>query len=215
MSKLSIVGADGKAQGECEIADELLETRKGTQALHESVVAYMAAQRRGTASTKSKGEVAGSNAKPWAQKGTGRARAGYRQSPIWRGGAVAFGPRPRSYAKKVNKKTARLALRRALGGKIADGQVRVVDQLTVDEPRTKTVVAMLKALDVTSTALIVVAKMDNNLVLAARNIPRVEVITAAALAPYHIVRYAQILVAQPAVEILTGRLSGEGVEVSS
>lgn len=215
MSVLAVIGVDGKAQGECEIADELLETRKGAQALHESVVAYMAAQRRGCASTKSKGEVAGSNAKPWRQKGTGRARAGYRQSPIWRGGAVAFGPHPRSYAKKVNKKTARLALRRALGDKIAEEKVRVVDGLAVDEPKTKAVVSILKALDVTNSALIVVAELERNLVLAARNLPRIEIITAAALAPYHLVRYQQILVAQPAVEALTRRLAGEGVQAPS
>ncbi len=126
MSKLPIRGNDGRTSGEYEIADSLLVFDKGAQAVKDAIVRYQANHRQGSASTKNKGEVAGSNRKLWAQKGTGRARTGLRQSPIWRGGGVAFGPRPRSFAKDMPKQVARLAFRRALSDKIASGSVTVV-----------------------------------------------------------------------------------------
>src|SRR5690242_1297464 len=112
--KLTVKDISGKEQGELEVKFQLVEGGKGTQAVHDTVVAYMANQRRGTACTKNVGEVAGTNKKPWRQKGTGRARAGSFQSPLWRGGGVVFGPRPRDFAKKVSRKTRQLALRKAL-----------------------------------------------------------------------------------------------------
>ncbi|MBU0678134.1 MAG: 50S ribosomal protein L4, partial [Verrucomicrobia bacterium] len=111
----------GESIGDFDFSDELLVHDKGLQALQNAVVAHRAAQRAGSASTLTKSEVAGSGRKPWRQKGLGRARAGYRQSPVWRGGGVAFGPKPRSYAKKISKKGARLAFRRAFSEKIAAG----------------------------------------------------------------------------------------------
>src|SRR5215208_7144084 len=112
--KLSVQNTQGKAAGELEVKFELVENGRGTQAVHDTVVAYQAAQRMGTACTKTVGEVSGSNKKPWRQKGTGRARAGSNQSPLWPGGGVVFGPRPRDFGKKVNSKTRQLALRKAL-----------------------------------------------------------------------------------------------------
>ena len=167
--KLSVKNTEGKDQGELEVKFELIEDGRGTQAVHDTVVAYQAAQRMGTACTKTVGEVAGTNKKPWRQKGTGRARAGSFRSPLWAGGGVVFGPRPRDYAKKVSKSTKQLALRKALTERLNAGDVIVVDDLKLEAPKTKEFVGVLNALDVKKTALVVTdggvlfiaASMDN------------------------------------------------------
>src|SRR5271168_1949365 len=124
--KLSVKNIQGQDAGELEVKIPLIENGKGTQAVHDTVVAFRAAQRSGTACTKNVGEVAGTNKKPWKQKGTGRARAGSFQSPLWRGGGVVFGPRPRDFAKKVSRKTKQLALRKALSERLRAGDVVLV-----------------------------------------------------------------------------------------
>src|SRR6186997_971608 len=123
--KISIKDSTGKQSGELEVRFPLVEGGKGTQAVHDTVVAYRANRRMGTACTKTVGEVSGSNKKPWRQKGTGRARAGSNQSPLWPGGGVVFGPRPRDFSKKVNVKTRQLALRKALSERLKAGDVVV------------------------------------------------------------------------------------------
>ena len=143
MSKLAIYDMKGAEQGGFEVPDDLLVRAGGEQAVHDAVVAHLAKKRAGGASTLGKGDVAGSNKKPWRQKGTGRARAGYRRSPIWRGGGVAFGPHPRSYEKKLSKNEKRLAFARALSDKIAGGSVKVIDKIELPEPKTRLVVEML------------------------------------------------------------------------
>src|SRR5574337_806451 len=135
--KLTIKDTKGKDQGELEVKFPLVEDRKGTQAVHDVVVAYQAAQRMGTACTKTLGEVAGSGKKPWRQKGTGRARAGSFASPLWRGGGVVFGPKPRDFGKKVSKNTRQLALRKALSERLKAGDVLLVDDLKLASPKTK------------------------------------------------------------------------------
>src|SRR3954463_14132717 len=146
--KISIKDIKGKAAGELEVRFQLVEGGKGTQAVHDTVVAYQAGQRSGTACTKNVGEVSGSNKKPWRQKGTGRARAGSHQSPIWVGGGVVFGPRPRDFGKKVNNKTRQLALRKALTERLKAGDIQVLTELKLDAPKTKSIVQILKALGV-------------------------------------------------------------------
>ena len=136
MNKLKTYDMSGAVSGDVELADELLVLGAGEQAVHDCVVATRNARRQGSASTLTKGEVAGSNKKPWRQKGTGRARAGYRQSPVWRGGATAFGPKPRSYAVKVNKKVGRLAFRRAFSEKVMAEQIKVLDELSLADDTT-------------------------------------------------------------------------------
>src|SRR5713101_9539736 len=126
--KLTIKDTRGNDQGELEVSFPLIEDGRGTQAVHDVVVAYQAAQRMGTACTKNVGEVAGTNKKPWRQKGTGRARAGSFRSPLWRGGGVVFGPKPRDFGKKVSKSTKQLALRKALSERLKSGDVVVVDE---------------------------------------------------------------------------------------
>src|ERR1017187_9490566 len=135
--KISIKDIQGKSQGEHEVKFTLVEDGRGTQAVHDTVVAYQAAQRMGTACTKTAGDVAGSNKKPWKQKGTGRARAGSFASPLWRGGGVVFGPKPRDFTKKVNTKTKQLALRKALSERLKAGDVVVVDELDLATHKTK------------------------------------------------------------------------------
>src|SRR6266550_2178253 len=141
--KLTIKDTKGNDQGELEVKFPLIEDGKGTQAVHDAVVAYQAAQRMGTACTKNVGEVAGTNKKPWRQKGTGRARAGSFQSPLWRGGGVVFGPKPRDFTKKVNNRTKQLALRKALGERLKAGDVVVVENLTLGSPKTKEFLGVL------------------------------------------------------------------------
>src|SRR3989454_7021682 len=130
--KLTVKNIAGRDQGELEVKFSCMEDGKGTQAVHDSVVAYLANQRMGTACTKTMGEVAGSGKKPWRQKGTGRARAGSFASPLWRGGGVVFGPKPRDFGKKVSRKTKQLALRKALTERLKAGDVIVVDELKLE-----------------------------------------------------------------------------------
>src|SRR5712671_928335 len=135
--KLTIRDTKGNNQGELEVKFPLIEDGRGTQAVHDVVVAYRAAQRMGTACTKTMGEVAGSGKKPWRQKGTGRARAGSFASPLWRGGGVVFGPKPRDFSKKVSRNTRQLALRKALSERLRAGDVVLVDELKLSNHKTK------------------------------------------------------------------------------
>src|SRR5438045_1277530 len=171
--KLPIKDSKGNSQGEVEVTLPLIEGGKGSQAVHDVVVAYRAAQRMGTACTKTMGEVAGSGKKPWRQKGTGRARAGSFASPLWRGGGVVFGPKPRDFSKKVGRKTKQLALRKALSERLRAGDVVLVDDLKLGSGKTKEFVGVLSALELTGTALFVAQGQDKNLTLASRNVPNV------------------------------------------
>src|SRR5580765_2357385 len=141
--KLAVKDIKGQSQGELEVRFALIENGKGTQAVHDAVVAYLANRRMGTACTKNAGDVAGTNKKPWRQKGTGRARAGSFQSPLWRGGGVVFGPKPRDFGKKVSKSTRQLALRKALSERLKSGDVVVVDDFKLASPKTKEFLAAL------------------------------------------------------------------------
>src|SRR5512143_720660 len=182
--KLTIKDTKGNDQGELEVTFPLIEDGKGTQAVHEVVVAYQAAQRMGTASTKTMGEVAGTGKKPWRQKGTGRARAGSFASPLWRGGGVVFGPKPRDFSRKISRKTRQLALRKALSERLKAGDVVVVDELKLDSPKTKEFTGVLSALELKGSALFVAHEADRNLVLASRNVPNVALTTSDALNTY-------------------------------
>src|SRR5206468_7078481 len=152
--KLTVKNIAGRDQGELEVKFSLIEDGKGTQAVHDAVVAYLANQRMGTACTKTMGEVAGTGKKPWRQKGTGRARAGSFASPLWRGGGVVFGPKPRDFSKKVSRKTKHLALRKALSERLQAGDVVLVDTLKLESPRTKDFTGVLSALELKGTVLL-------------------------------------------------------------
>ena len=212
MSKVPLKNVKGDSVGDYEVADSLLVQDKGAQAVHEAVVAYLAHQRAGTASTKSKSEVAGSGKKPWAQKGSGRARAGYKQSPVWRGGAVAHGPQPRKYKKKVAKKVARLAFRRAFSAKVAQGEVLVIDALQLEAPKTKAFAAVLSNLGLDRGGLFIVDTVQENVHLAARNLERVEVVTADLVNTYQMLRHKQVVITEAGMKILSARLGEKGGE---
>src|SRR5262249_24579147 len=133
--KLPVKDLNGNPQGEVEVTFPLVEGGRGTQAVHDTVVAYQASQRMGTACTKTMGEVAGTGRKPWRQKGTGRARAGSFASPLWVGGGVTFGPKPRDFRKKVNAQTRQLALRKALTERLKAGDVEILSDFKLDSPK--------------------------------------------------------------------------------
>ncbi len=207
MSKIAIYNLNGDAAGEKEIPADRLELKCGAQAVLDVVTAYRAGRRAGTASTKKRGDVRGGGRKPFRQKGTGRARQGSIRSPILRGGGVVFGPHPRDYAKKVNKKTVALAFRRALSEKIAAGGVVLVDGLETIAPKTKSVAALHKKIAGGRATLFVTGAASKNLNLAARNAAKVETTTAAQANVYQMERYPVVAVDAAGLEQLLGRLA--------
>ena len=207
--KLIIKDTKGNSQGELEVKFPVVEDGKGTQAVHDAVVAYQAAQRMGTACTKTMGEVAGSGKKPWRQKGTGRARAGSFASPLWRGGGVVFGPKPRDFAKKVSRSTRQLALRKALSERLRAGDVLLVDDLKLGSAKTKEFLGVLSALELKGTALFVAQAADKNLTLASRNLPQVALATSESLNTYDVLRPDKLVFTKGAFEQVEARLSKE------
>jgi large subunit ribosomal protein L4 len=205
--KLSVLDIQGQPQGELEVRFPVVMDGHGTQAVHDVVVAYQAAQRMGTACTKTMGDVAGSGRKPWRQKGTGRARAGSFASPLWRGGGVVFGPKPRDFTKKVSKSTRRLALRKALSERLKAGDVLLVDDLKLSEPKTREFTGILNALQALGSTLIVTSAIDRNLTLAVRNLPRVELTTSDTLNTYELLRFDKIIFIRSAFEKVDQRLA--------
>ena len=180
---------------------------KGAQAVKDAVTAIRNALRAGTASTKSKGEVAGSNKKPWKQKGTGNARAGFRQSPVWRGGGVAHGPHPRSFEQKLNKKVWALAFARAFSDKLAAGDVIVVDEFQFEAPKTKLMAKLLKELGVDRTACIVQKEVDDTVLLVTSNLPRVDYSTAQALDVYTVLASRKLVCDKAGFDALMARIA--------
>jgi large subunit ribosomal protein L4 len=204
--KISVKDSQGKQSGELEVRFPLVENGKGTQAVHDVVVAYRAGQRSGTACAKTVGEVSGSNKKPWRQKGTGRARAGSNQSPLWVGGGVVFGPRPRDFSKKVSKSTKQLAMRKALTERLNAGDVVVIEDLKLNAPKTKDFVGVLKALEINNTALFVIDAADENLRRASRNVNKVEVTSSDFVNTYQILRSDKLIFTRGAFQKLEDRL---------
>ena len=207
--KISITNLAGQSAGELEVKFALIENGKGTQAVHDAVTAYRAAQRNGTACTKTVGDVQGSNKKPWKQKGTGRARAGSVRSPLWAGGGVVFGPKPRDFTKKISKKTRGLALRKALSARLKAGDVVVVDDLKLTSAKTKEFVKVISALDLTGTTLVVSNGAEKNLSLAARNVVGVTLTTGDSLNTYDVLRPDKLLFTKSAFETVEARLNKE------
>jgi large subunit ribosomal protein L4 len=205
--KLTVKDMQGQNQGELEVKLALIENGRGTEAVHQTVVAYNAAQRMGTACTKNVGEVAGTNKKPWRQKGTGRARAGSFQSPLWRGGGVVFGPKPRDFSNKVNRTTRQLSLRKALSERLKAGDVLIVDDFKLTTHKTRDFLGILSALQVEGTALIVAHVADKNLQMASRNVNRVELTTGESLNTYQVLRSGKLVFTRGAFEQVEKRLA--------
>ncbi len=194
-------------QIEVNVDQSTLVLDRGAQALKDAVTAIRNAMRAGTASTKGKGEVAGSNKKPWKQKGTGNARAGFRQSPVWRGGGVAHGPKPRDFSQKVNKKVMQLAFARALSEKISAGDVIVIDEFKFEAPKTKLMAAFLKSLGVDRTAIIVQKEVDDTTLLVTSNLPRIDYSTADALDVYSLMVAKKVVCDKAGFDVLLARLA--------
>lgn len=210
MSSVPVLNLQGERIGELSVPDAWLVTDRGDQTVYEVVVATLARRRAGTASTRNKGAVAGSGAKPWRQKGTGRARAGYRQSPVWRGGGVAFGPHPRSFAIKTNRKVARLAFRRVLSDRILRGDVRVVEGLEAAEPRARWFRQVRKALGLDGGGLLLVDVVNPKLTASVRNTPNIEVVRAQDVQVYDVLRFPVVCVSRTGWDGLVARLCPEG-----
>ena len=177
MASVTVKTRGGADAGSVDLDDALFGIEPNVPVMHQVVTAQLAAKRAGTQSTKTRAEVRGGGAKPWKQKGTGRARAGSSRSPIWRGGGVALGPKPRKYDQKTPKKMKRLALASALSDRAADGKVVVVDDWGFDAPKTKDAVAALSALGTDGRVLVVLRPEDTNAWLSFRNLPRVHVLS--------------------------------------
>jgi large subunit ribosomal protein L4 len=183
----------------------MIEDGRGTQAVHDTVVAMRAARRSGSANTKTKAEVNLSGAKPWRQKGTGRARAGYKSSPIWRGGGVVFGPKPRDYSKKISRSVRRLAFRKALTERINAGDVLTVDKFVVPELKTKSFLGLLKKQTESRKVLLISDAFDQTTFKSACNVKPVELATASDVNTEQLLAFEKILVTHKALEKLAER----------
>ncbi|HSZ80579.1 MAG TPA: 50S ribosomal protein L4 [Chthoniobacterales bacterium] len=186
---------------------EVIENGRGSQALHDVVIALRANRRSGSANTKTKAEVAYSGKKPWRQKGTGRARAGYASSPVWSGGGVAFGPKPRDYSKKVPKSVKRLALLKALSSRIVAGDVLIAEEIKVATPKTKDFVSFLKSQTEARKVLVISTQFDEITYKAARNIQPVLLNTAAEVNTEQLLAFQKIIVTNEALAKLAERLA--------
>ena len=200
--ELDVYNERGERIGSVALDESILGKGVKKVLLHEAVVIYEGRRRSGTHSTKTKDEVAGTGRKPWRQKGTGRARAGMRRSPLWRGGGVTFGPRPRDYSYSMPKGARRAALRTVLLGKLRDNEVKVIDGLSFEEPKTKRMAALLRALGLDGSCLIVPWSGQPNAYKSARNIPKVRMMRARDLNAYDVVRSKWLILTREAVERL-------------
>ena len=185
--------------GEVTLSDAVFGVEPNQSVLHDSVKNHLANCRQGTQSALTKGEVSFTTAKPWRQKGTGRARAGYKGSPVWTHGGVAFAPKPRDYSYTLNKKVKRLALKSALSAKAADNEIVVIDGLKVDEIKTKPFKAFLNKVGATGKALVITENVDEKVVKSARNIEGVTVTTATIISPYMILTNGKLVLDKAAL----------------
>ena len=199
MSKVSVFDMNGKVVAETEISDAVFGITPNEAVMHSAVVNYLANQRQGTQSTLTRTEVRGGGRKPWRQKGTGHARQGSIRAPQWTHGGVALGPKPRDYRFSLNKKVKRLAMKSALSSKAQNSELIVLDSLRMNEFKTKTIVEMLKALNVEGKALIVMPEVDSKVIKSAANIPGVKTTLVNTLNVYDILNYDKFIVVQDAV----------------
>jgi large subunit ribosomal protein L4 len=202
MSKINVVDMAGKVVSEIELNDAVFGIEPNKTAMHSAVVNYLANQRQGTQSTLTRTEVSGGGRKPWRQKGTGHARQGSTRAPQWRHGGVALGPKPRSYRFVLNKKVKKLAMLSALSSKVSENEMIVVDTIKTDEFKTKTIVAMLKAIGAENKTLIVLDSVDNMVIKSAANIEGVKTTQANTLNVYDILNCDKFVVVKGAVEKL-------------
>lgn len=202
MPKTALYKIDGSQVGEIELSEDVFGQSVNKYALHQAVVSYLANKRQGTQSAKTRAEVSGGGAKPWRQKGTGRARQGSIRAPQWRKGGVVFAPKPRDYTIKLNKKVKQTAMKSALSSKVWENDLLVLEDLSFDSIKTKQVVKMLKDLGVDSKALLVTRDKNNEVYLSARNIYGVKTSFVGMLNVYDILNHSTLILSQGAVKLL-------------
>ena len=209
MSKvIDILNIKGEKVGDYTIDDSFIELEKGAQAIHDAVVCFLAENRAGTASTKTRAEVSGAGKKPFKQKGGGRARAGSTRNPVWRHGGVAFGPRPRSFAKKINKKVLTLALKRAFSERVEEGDVMVLDAFAIADHKTKSAFAVLKNIKAADdTVMLAVPEYDEATLCATGNIAPLAVRRSAVVNTYELLRFKKLVFTKEALDAFIGRLT--------
>jgi large subunit ribosomal protein L4 len=200
MPKVALLNTTGKKVGDIELADSIFGIEPHKYVLHQAVTMQLASLRQGTHKVKGRSEVRGGGRKPWKQKGTGRARQGTIRAPQWKGGGVVFGPTPRSYGWKLPKKVRRLAIKSALSAKVLENEIIVLDNLVMNQPKTKEFIAILKNLNVASKALVVTATADEQVILSARNIPGVKVLAAEGINVLDVLAHDQLIITKGAVE---------------
>ena len=199
MAKVTVYNTNGDSVGTIDLNDSIFGVEVNQHVLHLAVVQYLANQRQGTQSTKTRAEVRGGGRKPWRQKGTGRARQGSIRSPQWTGGGVVFAPKPRDHSFKLNKKVKRLALKCALTTKVNDNKFIVVDDINLSEIKTKQMVSILNNVKAAPKTLVVMPESDKNVILSARNIEGVKTATVNTINPYDILKYETFVVTKAAV----------------
>ncbi|AYO29417.1 MAG: large subunit ribosomal protein [Thermoanaerobacteraceae bacterium] len=200
MPKVALYNTKGEQVGEVELSDDVFGVEVRPDVMHRVVVNYLANQRQGTSSTLTRGEVSGGGRKPWRQKGTGRARHGSIRSPLWRKGGIVFGPKPRSYRFTLPKKLKRYALKSALSAKVADNELIMLDSLTMDAPKTKSMAEILKNIKADKKALIVLPGKDENVEKSARNLPGVKTTSVNTLNVYDILNHDNLIITKEAAE---------------
>lgn len=199
MPSLSVVDMEGKKVGTIDLADSVFGIEPNASVMHQMVVNYLAAQRQGTQSALTRSEVSGGGKKPWRQKGTGRARQGSTRAPQWTHGGIVFAPKPRDYRFSVNKKVRRLAMKSAFSTKAKENEIIVVDSISMNEYKTKTIVAMLKAIEADKKALIVLPEVDSKIIKSANNIPGVKTAQVNTLNVYDILNADKLVIVKDAV----------------
>ena len=200
MAQVQVYNQEGKKTSKLELADSVFGIEPNANAMHLAVVSYLANQRQGTQSTLTRSDVSGGGAKPWRQKGTGRARQGSTRSPQWTHGGIALGPKPRKYKVELNKKVKRLAMKSALSSKVAGEEIMVVNKIELDGIKTKAIVEMLAKLKSAKKALIVTAEADETIYKSARNIEGVKVATVNTLCVYDILNCDSFIVLKDAAK---------------
>ncbi|MGI6329332.1 MAG: 50S ribosomal protein L4 [Bacilli bacterium] len=200
MPKIALLNITGEKIKEIDLTADIWGIEPNKVVLHEAVVLAKASLRQGTSKTKTRGEVQGGGRKPWRQKGTGRARHGSIRSPIWVGGGVVFGPQPRSYSKKMNKKERRLALKSALSLKVTDQELIVLDDFLIESPKTKRILEILKALKIEKSVLIVTNDLKENLILSSRNLDYIKVIEPHEINVLDVMSYHYLLITEESLK---------------
>ncbi len=202
MINIPVFDSDGSPLENVSLQEEAFGGTVRTALLRDVIIMHEANHRRGTASTKTRGEVAGGGKKPWMQKHTGRARAGTNRSPIWKGGGVVFGPRPRDYSYSMHRKAKRVALQSALLSKLKDSEVVLIDKLDFDTPSTKKLASLLKGLGIMESCLIVIPELDDTVWKSSRNIYNLKVRVASDLNAYDVIKYKKLLIVKDSLDSL-------------